>query len=485
MGFSGLGFGVGDLEFFEEFVEGGAADAEVFGGGGDFVAVAFEGEEDGVAFGGFSGGFEGLRWERVEEVIEFEVEGGDAFGVGHDDGALDAILEFADIAWPGVEGESAEGIGGEREGSFGIFGGVTVEEFVGDEEDIIGAVAEWGEGDDDDGEAEVEIFAKSAIGDGVLEVRIGGGDDAGVAGEFFAGADGLEAFILEEAEEFDLDLGGEFADFVEEEGAIGGGFDEAFALGGGAGEGPFFVAEEFAFEEIFGDGVTIDGDEGLIFLGGALVDGFGDEFFTGARFAEDEDWGGGGGDFADEGEDGLHLGGRADDIFERGEGGRFLEGEEFLFEEIEGERASEDEGEFIEVDGFGEEIVGTGADGLEGGGFFGLAGGDDNFDGGIDGEEFGEEGEAFGGGIGGGREAEIEENEAGLMGGESGESGDGIVGEEDGIGIGEGPFELGADVLVVFDDEEERFHERGGVEGREIKKEEPWPSWLSAWMEPW
>ena len=56
----------------------------------------------------------------------------------------------------------------------------------------------------------------------------------------------------------------------------------------GAGEAAFAVAEQLAFDEVFGDGGAVHLDEGL---GGALadgVDGVGDQFLAGAAFAEDQ-----------------------------------------------------------------------------------------------------------------------------------------------------------------------------------------------------
>ena len=85
-----------------------------------------------------------------------------------------------------------------------------------------------------------------------------------------------------------------------------GGFEAANAAVGGAGEGAFFVAEEFGFDEGGGHGGAVHGDEGIVAAAaGVLVDGFGDAFLAGAGFAEDEDGGEGVGGAADEFEDAL------------------------------------------------------------------------------------------------------------------------------------------------------------------------------------
>ena len=61
-------------------------------------------------------------------------------------------------------------------------------------------------------------------------------------------ADALENPLAEDAEDFDLRGGVDFADLVEEEGATGGLFEAAEAALAGAGEGAFLVTEELALE---------------------------------------------------------------------------------------------------------------------------------------------------------------------------------------------------------------------------------------------
>src|SRR6478609_1620475 len=55
------------------------------------------------------------------------------------------------------------------------------------------------------------------------------------------------------------------------------------------GEGAAFVAEELAFEERFGDGGAVDGNERTLGTTAMLVDGASDQLFPGASFAPDQD----------------------------------------------------------------------------------------------------------------------------------------------------------------------------------------------------
>ena len=84
-------------------------------------------------------------------------------------------------------------------------------------------------------------------------------------------------------------------------------FEAAGAAFDGAGEGAFFVTEEFTFDERFGHGRAVEGDEGAVGARGKRVKGAGDQFLAGAGFAGDEDGGFGRGDLFDEREDLAHV----------------------------------------------------------------------------------------------------------------------------------------------------------------------------------
>ena len=60
-----------------------------------------------------------------------------------------------------------------------------------------------------------------------------------------------------------------------------------------AGECPFDVSEKFAFQQTLGEGAAVDADVVAVGAGAELVDGAGDEFLAGPRFADEEDAGAG------------------------------------------------------------------------------------------------------------------------------------------------------------------------------------------------
>ena len=81
--------------------------------------------------------------------------------------------------------------------------------------------------------------------------------------ERFIAADAGELAILQHAQDLPLQRQRHVADFVEEERAAVALLEAADALAGRAGEGAFLVAEEFALEQLLGDGGAVDRDEAL------------------------------------------------------------------------------------------------------------------------------------------------------------------------------------------------------------------------------
>ena len=137
-------------------------------------------------------------------------------------------------------------------GGEAVFFGVELKVVGGEEGDVFLAAAERRELEGDDVEAVEEVFAEAALFDGLLEVDVGGGDDADVDLDLLVAAHVHEAAVLEDAQDLGLHVHAHGADLVEEEGATVGYFEEAFLGGDGGGEGAALVAEEGGFEELGG-----------------------------------------------------------------------------------------------------------------------------------------------------------------------------------------------------------------------------------------
>jgi hypothetical protein len=431
----------------------------VFRGFGLVPVAAFEAVGDDAAFDLFHDVEEagvGLLLEQgggvgVAAQLGREKVGGEGGAVGEDDAAFHGVFELADVAGPLVVHHEAEGFGGELGRGKAVFFGVELEVVGGEERDVFLAAAERWELEGDDVEAVEEVLAEAAFLDGLLEVDVGGGDDADVDLDLLVAADVHEAAVLKDAEDLGLHVHAHGADLVEEEGATVGYFEEAFLGGDGGGEGSALVAEEGGFEEFGGDGAGVDGDEGLVAARGVLVDGLGDELLAGAGLALDEDGGAAGGGLGDDVEEAEHAVALADDVFE---GGALLEGffedDDLLLGGVLADGGADVGEEFFVVPGLLDEVGGSGADGVDD--VVDRAVGGDHDDGqvGDEGLDAGQEIDAAFAG-----EGEVEEQEVVGVAGEEVEAGVAVGGEVDAEALEhEEGFEGFADAGFVVDDED-------------------------------
>src|ERR1035441_2640529 len=77
--------------------------------------------------------------------------------------------------------------------------------------------------------------------------------------------------------------------FRSEQGAVAGLLELAEVAGSGAGEAAFFVAEQFAFDQLGGHGGAVQGDERAAFARAAFMQGARDQLLACAGFPQDAD----------------------------------------------------------------------------------------------------------------------------------------------------------------------------------------------------
>ncbi len=140
----------------------------------------------------------------------------------------------------------------------------------------------------DDGEAEVEVLAKTPAVHLALEVPVRRRDDADVDLARLDLAEAPDLARLEGAQELRLQLDGKLADLVEEDGSPVGRFERADPVALGPGERAAHVTEELTLDEVRRDGSAVDDDEGPLAARAALEDLGRDELLAGAALAFDE-----------------------------------------------------------------------------------------------------------------------------------------------------------------------------------------------------
>jgi hypothetical protein len=133
-----------------------------------------------------------------------------------------------------------------------------------------------------------QVFAEQALLDALVEILVGGGNDAHIGLDRLMATDAIEISVGEHTQQACLQLGRHVADLVKEQCAALGLFETAAAHGGGAGEGAALVTEQLGLEQVARNRRRIDGDEGLVGARTVAVQGARHQFLAGAGLAVDE-----------------------------------------------------------------------------------------------------------------------------------------------------------------------------------------------------
>lgn len=184
--------------------------------------------------------------------------------VSKHDGAEDRVFELADIARPVIGRQQRHGTARYRQPLIeSLLGGEALDEGAYQNGDILLAPAQRRNGDREDVQPIVEIFAEPALANLGDQVLIGGRDEAHIHLLRLTRPDRLDLALLDGAQQLDLYVERKIADFVEKEGAAVGIDELAAVLFARARKRSLLMAEENALDEIVGDRAAIDGDERL------------------------------------------------------------------------------------------------------------------------------------------------------------------------------------------------------------------------------
>src|SRR5262245_9527552 len=165
----------------------------------------------------------------------------DAYLRAHDNEAFDEVAEFADVTGPRIAQQDFERSIGKFAGTLAISGAEFVEEMAREDGDVFLAIAQGRNKKGNYVEAIEEILAEAAVGNLLLEILVGGGDDADIHADRLIGTDGFEALLFEHPENFGLRAEAHVADLVEEERAAISLLELAHFVVNGAGEAAFDV----------------------------------------------------------------------------------------------------------------------------------------------------------------------------------------------------------------------------------------------------
>ena len=133
---------------------------------------------------------------------------------------------------------------------------------TGEQRDILSPLPQRGYVQRENVDSVIEVSPEPLCRDVFFEAPVGGGDKSEIRGEsFFPSPDPLKFLALQDTEQPRLDVRGEITYFIQEERTLVGHFEPSDPSVGGARKGAFFMAEEFAGDEAFGEGTALHAHE--------------------------------------------------------------------------------------------------------------------------------------------------------------------------------------------------------------------------------
>src|SRR2546422_7900626 len=161
----------------------------------------------------------------------------EALGAPEHDGALDDVLELADIPRPLMLLEHAHRFGRYRPHFLPELGRKLLDEVSDQQGDVLASFPEGRQLDRDDVEAIEEILAQDVLLHGLLEIAVRRRDQADIDLHVLRFADAPDLSLLDRPEQLDLERLRDLGDLVEEERAAVRGGKEPDLVGDGAGKG--------------------------------------------------------------------------------------------------------------------------------------------------------------------------------------------------------------------------------------------------------
>ena len=169
------------------------------------------------------------------------------------DQALHDILEFPNIAGPGIFHENGNCIGTH---GFALihFPVALIQIYAQKRDDIFSPFPQRGDFDRDYVQTVIKIFTESAFPNQVLKIPVGGGDYSHIDRDWLYTSHGGDLSLLDHLKKFDLQIYGKLGDLIEKYGALLSCFKETLlAVGTGSGEGSRNISKELGLYEVFGD----------------------------------------------------------------------------------------------------------------------------------------------------------------------------------------------------------------------------------------
>ena len=198
---------------------------------------------------------------------------------------VDEIAQLADIAAPGLL-RQLRGSGIAQAAARQPFPGRLLQEMPGQRGNVIAAFAQRRQGDRHHVEPVKQVFAEQPGGNHRRQVLVGRSDDPHIHRNLGAPANPADLPRLQRAQQAGLRLQRHIANLIEKQRAAMGLLKFAGVARDGAGERALLMPEQLAFDQLGGNGGSVDRHERPVFAVAQLMDRLGHQFLAGPAFAQ-------------------------------------------------------------------------------------------------------------------------------------------------------------------------------------------------------
>ena len=154
--------------------------------------------------------------------------------------------------------------------------------------DVFTPLAQSGQAQADHVQAVEQVFTETTFLDALLQILVGGGNHAHIGFDSAVPTHAVEVPVRQHPQQARLQVKRHVTNFVEEQRTAVGLLEAAPARSLRASEGPAFVTEEFALQQILRDRCGVDGHKGAIGTRRMFVQCARHQLFARTRFAGDE-----------------------------------------------------------------------------------------------------------------------------------------------------------------------------------------------------
>src|SRR5260370_26770155 len=141
---------------------------------------------------------------------------GEILRVADDHRPLDDVLQFTNIARPGVRLKQIEALFVHRLKPFSCFLGVTINEILDQQGDVFSSFSQGGNFNGKDVEPVKEVAPEHARIDGSLQIPVSSSNHSNISSNGSCSTDTLKLVLLQDTQERDLRLSRKLSDFIEE-----------------------------------------------------------------------------------------------------------------------------------------------------------------------------------------------------------------------------------------------------------------------------